>query len=52
MPKGDLKIKKTIYYYLAVIAPFVMDKYFQDKVIIKYKINGHPRIIRYDEIMR
>jgi hypothetical protein len=52
MPNEDLKIKKTIYYYLAVFAPFVMDRYFQDKVILKYKIEGNPRVVTYSEIMR
>ena len=52
MPDKPLKIRKTIYYYLAVFAPFVMDRYFQDKVIMKYKIEGNLRVVTYSEIMR
>jgi hypothetical protein len=52
MPNETLKIRKTIYYYLAVFAPFVMDRYFQDKVIMKYKIEGNLRVVTYSEIMR
>ena len=48
---SKLRLRKTGYFYLALIAPALMSKKFHDKVVIRYKIGGENRVITFREIV-